>query len=138
MISNLYKTTRAWTFSGLVALTSCAAEGDVHNYYIQGNDGSSNSTGSGNSGIPLENCEDLVDKIYACSPEYFEKYERDWGISIDDQLAHFIKECEKVDFFTNAPEYIQCIGEHSCADLNPAEHNGKPWLMVCGEYAPDY
>lgn len=51
MISNLYKTVRAGTFSGIMALIGCGDEADVHNHYYVGggNEETSGSTGSGNT-----------------------------------------------------------------------------------------
>ncbi|MEK6809828.1 MAG: hypothetical protein AABY40_04080 [Nanoarchaeota archaeon] len=126
---------------GLAAALGCSSEGDVHYHiYDEGSGGSagsrsdgSGSNGGGNSVIQIETCEDLVDKLYRCCTGFFQKYEYDWGISIESQLSHFIEDCTKLEYFVKETDFIQCVEEHSCAELNPAEHGGKPWSVACGE-----
>jgi len=133
MTLNLYQTipnkVRTLAFSGLMTLIACG-DTNNHNYYVNGqkDDGKV---------VEIKTCEDFANRLYECSPQNFEYHKNLWGTSIEEQLKDAIEECagdSGSDFFTYAPEFVNCIATSSCEELNPAGSVIKPWLVKCGKY----
>ncbi|MDO8510852.1 MAG: hypothetical protein Q7S55_01675 [Nanoarchaeota archaeon] len=103
------------------ALTAC---GDTYNTYAVGEN-------QGPSGKEINNCDDVAARLYECDPQKFKDYEEAWGVSIEEQKSQASRECspEKVDFFKNAPAWIDCIEQNSCQYINVGN---------CDQYMVDY
>ena len=109
MTLNLYryvpKKARAGLFAGITALIGC---GDTYETYV---------TSGGESApqkVEINSCEDWAARNYQCNPQAYIDYLNDWGQSIEDQLKHDVYECNKGDWFKNAPGIITCYEEHDC------------------------
>lgn len=89
-----------------LAMLVSTACGDIYNVTEDGENSAPH--------VQLNDCQDWANRSYECNPEAYVKYMNDWGVSIEDQIKHAEYECNKGNWFTTAPEYIECYEQNSC------------------------
>lgn len=105
------------------ALAACSDT--YNNTYVVGEDQKPKT------GVELNNCEDVANRLYECDPQRFEDYEKMWGYkyNVEWQIKHRAHECEKVGFFQHAPSWIDCMEQSSCEEIREGG---------CEKYMVDY
>ena len=112
-LTNLLRNKTEALLLGL-ALNAC---GDTNNsYYTNGSDGKVENTNQ------INTCEDVAARLYECNYN---------DVKTDDRWNVIVRECSPkyVDFFKNAPLWIDCIEQNSCEYINAGN---------CDQYMVDY